>query len=80
VRLGGWAENNSQVGTGNTYTYSVKDPRSDRERYMRVALTDLFTKSEPLDSGEVRSKEDEQDGDYSRSTYRNFRQSGFGQM
>jgi hypothetical protein len=25
----------------NTYTYSVRDPRSDRERYMRAAPMDL---------------------------------------
>jgi hypothetical protein len=29
------------VVTSNTYTYSVKDPRSDRERYMRAAQMDL---------------------------------------
>ena len=29
------------VGTSNAYTYSVKDPRSDRERYMRAAPMDL---------------------------------------
>ena len=32
----GWA-----TGTGNTYAYSVKEPRSQRERYMRVAPMDL---------------------------------------
>ena len=25
----------------NTYTYSVKDPRSDKERYIRAAPIDL---------------------------------------
>ena len=31
----------SAVGIGNAYTYSVKDPRSDRERYIRAAPMDL---------------------------------------
>jgi len=31
----------SVVGTGNTYTYSVNNPRSDRERYIREAPIDL---------------------------------------
>jgi hypothetical protein len=29
------------VGTGNTYTYSVRDLRSQRERYIRAAPIDL---------------------------------------
>ena len=36
----------SVVGTGNTYTYSVKDPRSDRERYIRAAPIDLHSPSQ----------------------------------
>jgi hypothetical protein len=34
----------SVVGTINTvtYTYSVREPRSDRERYMRAAPMDLY--------------------------------------
>jgi hypothetical protein len=31
------------VGNSNTYTHSVKDPRSDRERYMRAAPMDLHS-------------------------------------
>jgi hypothetical protein len=50
------------VGTGNTYTYSVRDPRSDRERYMRAAPIDL-RQSDPvrvLRSAKGRGREDEQ--------------------
>jgi hypothetical protein len=36
----------SAVGTGNAYTYSVKDPRSDRERYIREAPMDLRSSSQ----------------------------------
>jgi len=33
-------------GSDNTYTYSVRDPRSDRERYMRVAPMALRSPSQ----------------------------------
>ena len=36
----------SAVGTGNAYTYSVKDPRSDRERYILAAPMDLRLESQ----------------------------------
>jgi hypothetical protein len=38
---GGW-----RVVTGDTYTYSVKDPLLDRERYIRAALMDLHSPSQ----------------------------------
>ena len=64
--------------TSYTYTHSVKDPRSDKERYMRAAPMDLlFVKSEPVDSGKGRGREDEQDSDYSRDTQGGFDQSRF---
>jgi hypothetical protein len=31
------------VRTGNTYMYSVRDPLSDKERYMREAPMDLYS-------------------------------------
>ena len=37
-------ENDSEVCNGqlgNTYTYSVNDPQSDKERYVRAAAMDL---------------------------------------
>jgi hypothetical protein len=52
----------SVVGTGNTYTYSVNNPRSDRERYIREAPMDLRSSCQyhlSLGRGEV----DEQNGD-----------------
>ncbi len=41
--VGGWIKTilRSAVRSGNTYTYSVRDPWSDRERYMREAPMDL---------------------------------------
>jgi len=36
----------SAVGIGNAYTYSMKDPRSDRERYIRVAPMELRSSSQ----------------------------------
>jgi hypothetical protein len=41
--VGSWIKTilRSAVGSGNTYTYSVRDPWSDRERYMREAPMDL---------------------------------------
>jgi len=66
------------MGTSYTYTHSVKDPRSDKERYMRAAPMDLlFVKSEPVDSRERRGRDDEQDSDYSRYTQGGFDYSGF---
>jgi len=45
-------------------TYSERDPRLDRERYMRAAPIDLCSSnSEPLDSGEGGRGADEQNGD-----------------
>ena len=35
----------SAVRIGNAYTYSVRDPRSDRERYIRAAPIDLHPSS-----------------------------------
>ena len=32
-----------EVRTGNTYTYTVRDPLSDRERYMRAAPMVLYS-------------------------------------
>jgi len=34
------------VGTGNAYTYSVKDPRSDRVQYIRAAPMELRSSSQ----------------------------------
>jgi hypothetical protein len=34
------------MGTSDTYTYSMKGPRSVRERYMRAAPTDLCSQSQ----------------------------------
>jgi len=41
--VGSWIKTilRSAVGSDNTYTYSVRDPWSDRERYMREAPMDL---------------------------------------
>jgi hypothetical protein len=36
----------SVVGDWYTYTYLVKDPWSDRERYMRAAPMDLYSPSQ----------------------------------
>ncbi|SRR6266853_765293 len=40
----------------------------------------VFTKSEPPESGKWRGREDEQNGDYSKSTYEGFGQSGLRQI
>ena len=46
----------------------MKDPRLDRERYIRVALMDLHPlKSASYDSGEGKGEYNEQNGDYSRN-------------
>jgi hypothetical protein len=56
VRRRSWIDNNSRVGDRdwqlNTYTHSVKEPRSLRERYMRAAPMDLrFTSQNFIISG-----------------------------
>jgi len=45
---GKWIENNSgpAMRTRDTYTCSVKDPRSHRERYIRAPQIDLCSESQ----------------------------------
>jgi len=64
------------TGAGNTYTHSVKEPRSQRERYMRAAPMDLRSQVRTNHLWKRRYSADVQDSDYSRSRRTCFGQGG----